>query len=102
MTKEDIELKNFADDREKIRDFAEISKDEFLRSYSYIEEEEYDATTEWLKQHGLSAQGQYKKLLWQEYLDYLDSWALYHADVANYGMSPACFNEWKDKTEEDL
>lgn len=102
MTVEEIELKNFADDREKIRDFAEISKDEFLRSYSYIEEEEYDATTEWLEMHGLSAQGQYKKLLWKEYLDYLDSWALHHTDVANYGMSPACFDEWKDnETKED-
>ena len=93
MTVEEIELKNFANDREKIRDFAEISKDEFLCSYSYIEEEEYDATTEYLKQHRLSAQGQYKKLLWQEYLDYLDSWALYHEDVANYGMSPDCFEK---------
>lgn len=39
--------------------------------------EEYDATTEWFKLHGLSAQGQYKKLL-------------------------SCFDEWKDlKAEEN-
>lgn len=101
MTVEEIELKNFADDLEKIKDFAEISKDDFLRSYSYIEEEEYDATTEWLKQHGLSAYGQYKKLLWQKYLDYLDSWTLHHKDVANYGMSPVRFYEWKNNEEEN-
>ena len=102
MTVEEIELKNFADDREKLRDFAEIPKDEFLRSYSYIEEEQYDATTEWFKMHGLSPLDQYRKLLWEEYLDYLESWALHHKDVANYGMSPACFDEWYDNDTEEF
>ena len=101
MTREDVKLMNFADDKDKMRDFAELSKDEFLRSYSYIKEEEYDATTEWLKDNGITALGQYKKLLWEEYLDYLSSWALHHSDITNYGMSPACFDEWEDNEEEE-
>ena len=35
---------NFIDDREKMWDFFAISKDEFLMSYSYLTEEEYEAT----------------------------------------------------------
>lgn len=35
---------NFVDDEEKMRDFYELSKDEFLMSYSYLTEEEYDNT----------------------------------------------------------
>ena len=34
----------FIDDKEKIRDLFELSKNEFLKSYSYITEEEYQAT----------------------------------------------------------
>lgn len=37
-------VNDFTDDKEKMRDFAELTKDEFLRSYSYLTEEEYDAT----------------------------------------------------------
>ena len=35
---------HFADDPEKMIDFKELDKDEFLRSYSYLTEEEYDNT----------------------------------------------------------
>lgn len=34
----------FIDEEEKIRDLFELSKNEFLKSYSYITEEEYQAT----------------------------------------------------------
>lgn len=34
----------FLDDPEKMRDFYALSKDEFLRSYSYLTEDEYDIT----------------------------------------------------------
>ena len=34
----------FIDDEEKMKDFYILSKDEFLASYSYLTEEEYDAT----------------------------------------------------------
>lgn len=34
----------FEDDREKMEDFFHIPKDEFLASYSYLDEDEYDAT----------------------------------------------------------
>lgn len=35
---------SFLDDKEKMADFAILSKEEFLASYSYLTEEEYDAT----------------------------------------------------------
>lgn len=37
---------HFADDKEKMRDFNFLSKDEFLLSYSYLTEEEYNETCE--------------------------------------------------------
>lgn len=45
----------FADDIDKMWDFANISKDDFLMSYSYVSEEEYDATAAELKNKNLSA-----------------------------------------------
>ena len=35
---------NFVDDAEKMRDFKTLSKEEFLESYSYLTEAEYDNT----------------------------------------------------------
>lgn len=35
---------NFVDDEEKMRDFYELTKEEFLAFYSYLTEEEYDNT----------------------------------------------------------
>ena len=37
---------NFVGDEEKMRDFRKLSKEEFLKSYSYLTEEEYDNTAE--------------------------------------------------------
>ena len=37
---------DFTTDIEKMRDFFEISKEEFLFSYSYLKEEEYNLTAE--------------------------------------------------------
>ena len=37
---------DFITDTEKMRDFFEISKEEFLFSYSYLTEKEYDLTVE--------------------------------------------------------
>ena len=41
--------KSFIDDKEKMRDFYILSKKEFLKSYSYLTELEYDLTVEELK-----------------------------------------------------
>ena len=35
---------NFINDKEKMRDFKKLSKKEFLSSYSYLTEQEYDNT----------------------------------------------------------
>lgn len=37
---------NFINDEEKMLDYFELTKDEFLESYSYLTEEDYNATTE--------------------------------------------------------
>lgn len=39
-----FETANFIDDEEKMRDFVSLTKEEFLSSYSYLTEEEYDNT----------------------------------------------------------
>lgn len=41
---EEIALSDFLDDEEKMIDFIKLSKDEFLDSYSYLTDEEYDLT----------------------------------------------------------
>jgi len=42
---ENIEYKDFCDDAEKMVDFLQLSKEEFLESYSYMTEEEYLLTS---------------------------------------------------------
>ena len=44
-----MELTHFADDEEKMVDFKILSKEEFLSSYSYLTEEEYDMTVEYFE-----------------------------------------------------
>lgn len=39
-----MKYKDFLDDKEKMEDFYVLSKEEFLNSYSYLTEEEYDLT----------------------------------------------------------
>lgn len=39
------EIMHFLSDADKMRDFKELTKEEFLQSYSYLTKEEYDATT---------------------------------------------------------
>lgn len=46
---EDLQKTHFANDEEKMVDFKILSKEEFLSSYSYLTEEEYDLTVEYLK-----------------------------------------------------
>ena len=45
---------DFITDIEKMRDFFKVSKEEFLLSYSYLTEEEYDLTAE--KIRGMTAE----------------------------------------------
>ena len=48
-----IKKSNFLDDKEKMRDFKELSKEEFLKSYSYLTEEEYENTKKAIGEKGL-------------------------------------------------
>ena len=43
---------DFTTDWEKMRDYFQISKEEFLASYSYVTEAEYDATAKIVKDSG--------------------------------------------------
>ena len=45
---------DFLDDEDKMRDYFKLTKDEFLKSYSYLKEEDYDATTKALQVSKLS------------------------------------------------
>ena len=38
------QLTDFTDDEEKMKDFYFLTKEEFLNSYSYLTEEEYNLT----------------------------------------------------------
>ncbi len=40
---------SFIDDGDKLVDFFKLTKEEFLKSYSYLTEEEYEATLEAIK-----------------------------------------------------
>ena len=40
----DVEDENFLDDEEKMYDFVRLTKEEFLESYSYLTEKEYNDT----------------------------------------------------------
>lgn len=44
MKKEEILQLSFIDDKEKMEDFKNLTKEEFLFSYSYLTEKEYEAT----------------------------------------------------------
>jgi hypothetical protein len=45
-----METANFINDEEKMRDFILLSKEEFLMSYSYLTEKEYDNTMQLWKE----------------------------------------------------
>ena len=41
---EKIKITDFMDDKEKMRDFKKLTREEFLNTYSYLHAEEYDLT----------------------------------------------------------
>lgn len=43
-----------------------------------------------------------RQRLWREYLHYLLSWIDTHRGGENYGMSPACFEEWNENEYDEL
>ena len=46
---------DFTDDKEKMRDFSELTKEEFLESYSYLTEEEYELTKKTVERNKMKA-----------------------------------------------
>lgn len=49
-----MESKDFFDDIEKVVDLYKMSKEDFLKSYSYLSEDEYFATFDKIIQNGMS------------------------------------------------
>ena len=62
-------IKTFTDDIDKMRDFDILSKEEFLASYDYLTEEEYDATAKELKEKGSTGLQTVKHLAYKEVKD---------------------------------
>lgn len=60
---------SFTDDIDKMRDFDSLSKDEFLSSYGYLTEEEYDATAKELKEHSRTGLQTVKALAYKNVMD---------------------------------
>jgi len=54
---------DFTTDWEKMRDYFQISKEEFLASYSYVSEAEYDATKKVVEKKDALDKDLYKKAL---------------------------------------
>ena len=54
---------DFLDDKEKMADFKVQTKEDFLRSYSYLTEQEYDNTNAILIDVAMKALGTLKKEL---------------------------------------
>ncbi len=96
--KEEMDYCSFVDDEEKMHDFHILSREEFLASYSYLSEEEYDLTED--------------ELVYPKILDKL-GWSIrdrgerngeFCCDIAQ--RSPAgedfSFGIWFDGTPEDF
>ena len=60
---------DFTTDWEKMRDYFQISKEEFLASYSYVTEAEYDATKKVVEKKDALDKDSYKDLSDGEILD---------------------------------
>jgi len=60
---------NFTTDWEKMRDYFQISKEEFLASYSYVTEAEYDATKKVVEKKDALDKDLYENLSDGEILD---------------------------------
>ena len=66
---------NFIDDTEKMRDFQTLSKEDFLESYSYLTEEEYENTMQIALQRAYKRLEEIEKELQLEYEDGETCWA---------------------------
>lgn len=62
-------IKTFTDDIDKMRDFDGLPKEDFLASYDYISEKEYDATANELKEHGRTGLQTVKALAYKNVMD---------------------------------
>ena len=64
----------FIDDNEKMRDFFILTKKEFLDSYSYLTEEEYDETMQAVNNMTIKVSDVYELIgrFMDEFEDYLD------------------------------
>ena len=79
------EFKNadFIDDKEKMRDFTQLTKEEFLSSYSYLTEDEYNNT--------------YNRYYAKQIADVLRKFAEKPQNIDNFeSYLKYCFIGWKE------
>jgi hypothetical protein len=73
---------DFTTDWEKMRDYFQISKEEFLASYSYVSEAEYDATAKIVEKKDALDKDLYEDLSDGEILDLI--FAKFDIDQSNF------------------
>lgn len=49
LLKINTKLMHFIHDKEKMKDFCNISKEEFLKSYNYLSEKDYEDTEDYIE-----------------------------------------------------
>lgn len=90
-------IHDFLDDEEKMADFRKLSKEEFLKMYSYLSEEEYDATVKALAERRGGTHRKDVNAIFDDFLDLIEfdlvkvdgagkrHWALRDRQGANLG-----------------
>ena len=84
---------DFYDDVEKIRDFKVLSKEEFLKSYSYLTKEEYELTKERVDKEGYPDLDDHYLLLRGVDVDHL----IKYTGKLNLGEVEDAFSSYFDK-----
>ena len=93
---EDIKNTNFLDDEEKMKDFKAMSKEDFLKSYSYITPEEYDNTAKLLAKNEADEDDDYDV----DYPDEILALAQF-LDVEPSSITPTDWNSHEYEVGED-
>ncbi len=94
-----MEAVSFINDSEKMRDFRELKKEEFLKSYSYLTEEEYQKTREELGYPDIC-----DRLEWSIYEEYYDKDKSWCVELSKYSPEGEDFvmSFWYDGTLKDF
>lgn len=92
-----MNYRDFYDDVEKMRDFKALSKEEFLASYNYLKDEEYELTKERVGKEGYPDLEEHYLLLRGSNIDHLVKY------VGNLPLGEVedAFSSYLDTVEDD-